>query len=46
MHAPFDPVAAQKAEELGVKVTVMSGHDFINLKNYFTGKKFTGTVIE
>jgi len=46
MHAPFDPVAAQKAESLGVKVTVLSGHDFGNLKNYFNGKKFVGTVIE
>jgi len=46
MHAPFDPVAAQKAESLGVKVTVMSGHNFINLENYFKGEKFTGTVIE
>lgn len=46
MHAPFDPVAAQKAEELGVKVVVLSGHDFKNLENYFNGKKFEGTVIE
>lgn len=46
MHAPFDPVAAKKAEELGVRVTVLSGHDFKNLENYFNGKKFEGTVIE
>jgi len=46
MHAPFDPVAAQKAEELGVKVVVLSGHDFENLESYFNGKKFSGTVIE
>lgn len=46
MHAPFDPVAAQKAEELGVKVVVLSGHDFKNLENYFNKKKFVGTVIE
>jgi uridylate kinase len=46
MHAPFDPIAAKKAEELGVKVTVLSGYDFANLKNYFYGKKFVGTVIE
>ncbi len=46
MHAPFDPVAAQKAENLGVKVVVLSGHDFSNLESYFNGKKFTGTVIE
>jgi uridylate kinase len=46
MHAPFDPIAAQKAEELGVKVVVLSGHDFSNLENYFNNKKFEGTVIE
>jgi uridylate kinase len=46
MHAPFDPVAAQKAQELGIKVVVLSGHDFSNLENYFSGKNFEGTVIE
>ena len=46
MHAPFDPVAAQKADELGVKVVVLSGHNFKNLENYFNDKEFTGTVIE
>jgi uridylate kinase len=46
MHAPFDPVAAQKAEELGVKVVVLSGHNFDNLENYFKGNKFVGTVIK
>ena len=34
MHAPFDPVAAQRAESLEVKVVVLSGHDFKNLENY------------
>ncbi len=46
MNAPFDPVAARKAEELGIKVAVMSGHDFDNIRNYFNGEKFLGTVIE
>jgi uridylate kinase len=46
MNAPFDPVAAQKAEELGVKVVVMSGHDFTNIRKYFDKEKFLGTVIE
>lgn len=46
MHAPFDPVAAQKAEELGIKVVVLSGHSFENLESYFKGKEFVGTVIE
>ncbi len=46
MHAPFDPVAAKKAEELGVKVINMSGNDFTNLEKYLKGQKFEGTVIE
>ncbi|HSW89156.1 MAG TPA: UMP kinase [Candidatus Saccharimonadales bacterium] len=46
MHAPFDPVAAKKAQELGVKVVIMSGDDFGNIENYLEGKDFTGTVIE
>lgn len=46
MNAPFDPVAAKKAEELGVRVAVMSGHDFQNIENYINGKDFIGTVIE
>lgn len=46
MHAPFDPVAAKKAEDLGVKVINMSGNDFKNLEKYLKGEKFEGTVIE
>lgn len=46
MHAPFDPVAARKAEEMGAKVINTSGNDFANLEKYFEGKEFVGTVIE
>jgi len=46
MHAPFDPVAAKKAQELSVKVVVMSGENFENVENYLEEKKFVGTVIE
>lgn len=46
MNAPFDPVAAQKAQELDVKVVVMKGDNFTNLKNFFDGKEFVGTTIE
>lgn len=46
MHAPFDPVAAQKAQELEVKVVVLNGHDFENLEKYFRDEEFVGTVIE
>lgn len=46
MHAPFDPIAARKAQELGTKVVVLSGSDFENIKRYFRGEKFVGTIIE
>lgn len=46
MNVPFDPVAAKKAEELGVKVAVLNGNNFENLQNFMDGKKFLGTVIE
>ncbi|MBA3724621.1 MAG: UMP kinase [Candidatus Levybacteria bacterium] len=46
MNAPFDPIAAQKAQELGVRVVVMSGNNFDNIQNYFDDKPFVGTVIE
>ncbi|MDO8621079.1 MAG: UMP kinase [Candidatus Levybacteria bacterium] len=46
MHAPFDPIAAKKAEELGLKVVIMNGSNLENVQNYMDGKKFTGTVIQ
>lgn len=45
LNAPFDPIAAKKAQELGVRVVVMSGDDFENIQNYFDGKPFVGTTI-
>jgi uridylate kinase len=46
MHAPFDPIAAKKAQELGVKLVVIHGNNFENLEKYFNGEKFVGTIIE
>ena len=46
MNAPFDPIAAKSAEELGIKVVVMSGMDFDNIEKYIDGKDFVGTIIE
>lgn len=45
INAPFDPVAAKKAQDLGIKVVVMDGVNLDNVENYFNGKKFVGTVI-
>ena len=46
MHAPFDPVAAKKAQELGIRVVVMGGEDLSNVEDYLESKPFIGTVIE
>lgn len=44
-NTPFDPVAAKRAEELGLEVVVMNGTNIENLENYLAGKAFKGTVI-
>ncbi len=46
MNTPFDPIAAKKAQEMGIKVVIMSGTDFDNLEKYFKGEDFVGTTIE
>lgn len=46
VHAPVDPVAAKKAQELGIKVIVLNGRNLENLEKYFKGKEFVGTVIK
>ena len=45
MNAPFDPIASKKAEELKAQVIFM-GKDFDNIRKYFNGEKFVGTVIK
>lgn len=45
LSAPFDPIASQKSEKLGLEVVIMNGKNIGNLKNYFNNKKFVGTVI-
>jgi len=45
-NTPFDPVAAKRAEELGLEVVVMNGNDLGHLRNYFESKLFKGTVIK
>ena len=46
MNAPFDPIASQTAEEIGLEVAIMNGRGLKNLENYIEGKKFKGTVIK
>jgi uridylate kinase len=45
MNAPFDPIASKRAEDLGIKVIFMNGNNFDNIRSFFNGKKFVGTVI-
>lgn len=45
-NAPFDPIASQKGEQLGLQVLIMNGKKLNNLKKYFSNNKVTGTIIE
>lgn len=46
IHAPFDPVASRKAEELKIEVIVLNGENFDNLKACLQGETFIGTTIK
>jgi len=46
LKVPFDPVAAQLAEKLGLKVVVCDGRNLKNLKNILEEKDFIGTLIK
>ena len=45
LNAPFDPIAAEKAETAGIEVAIMNGKNLENLKDYLDGQSFIGTVI-
>lgn len=44
-HLPFDPAGSKLAEKLGVKVIIMNGKNFKNLKNFLADKNFRGSLI-
>lgn len=46
LNMPFDPIASKIAQENGMEVVIMNGRKLQNLKNFFEGKKFRGTVIK
>ncbi len=46
LSAPFDPIAAEKAESLGIEVAIMNGRNIENLQKYLNGEEFMGTVIK
>jgi len=45
MNSPFDPVAANLARRLGLKVAIVNGRKLKNLEALLDGKKFIGTLI-
>lgn len=46
LHAPFDPIAAKRASQLDLRVLIVKGGDFENLRKAIAGDSFHGTVIE
>jgi len=45
LSLPFDPMASQLAQKLGLTVIVVKGDNFANLEKLFRGEKFKGTVV-
>lgn len=45
LSSPFDPVAARKAESLGIEVAIINGEKLDSVENYLHGEKFVGTKI-
>lgn len=46
MKAPIDPVAAKFASDNKIKCVLLRGTNLKNLRNYFEGKDFEGTIIK
>lgn len=46
LNAPFDPIASQKAQQLGLKVIIANGKNLANLKKILNKQNFKGTVIK
>lgn len=45
LSSPFDPLASEKAEELGFEVAIINGARLEEFSNYLDGKPFIGTTI-
>ncbi len=45
LNTPFDPVASEKAESIGLEVIIMNGARLENLERRLAGEAFEGTVI-
>lgn len=45
-NLPFDPIAAAKAKELGLRIIFASGTDLENFSRILAGDSFIGTIID
>lgn len=45
-NVPFDPIAAQKAESVGIEVVIMNGKNISNLEKCLNNETFIGTKIK
>lgn len=45
-HAPFDPIAAKLASEVGIRVLYVDGRDLENARRALDRQEFRGTIIE
>lgn len=45
LNMPFDPIASQKAEQLGLEVLIMNGKKLASLEKFLDTGKFRGTKI-
>ncbi|SLM18189.1 conserved hypothetical protein [uncultured spirochete] len=45
-NLPFDPIAAAKAKELGLRVIFASGSNLENFDKILSEKSFIGTIID
>lgn len=46
LSVPFDPLATNLAKKLKMRVYFLKGNNVKNLENFFSGKKFKGTIVE
>jgi uridylate kinase len=45
LNVPFDPIASQLAQTVGVRVKILNGRNLANLEKALDGKSFHGTTI-
>jgi len=46
IHAPFDPPASKKAQELGLRVSILDSLNLEEVRKVLSGKEFEGSVIK